>query len=341
MSIFAGCAGSLHRQGSYGRPGFRSRAGPVARAVHVVTGGAIVPNYPVVRMIGSRLSTMWILVTMPSNAQLNAQCSDGSRLDGLRRFVITGLLVGLTFSSAGCSSLGLSAIATGHLLSEQAVSHQPLDQSAEAAADVAEASSPSGNLSAKMPVDFEPAGRYYVLGDVHSPGSFPLDGRATVLDGISAAGGLASAASGCEIRLTRSASPETVSSDSARMTLPICYREITQAGDSSTDYEIQPGDRIYVTSRPTGKAGSGPAIHAKREGSSGVRDSQPIELADWFEAAPQASSQVLTRSAADQRPMPASMDSVGSPKSTEHASAIINAPATSRFQPMQVTSAGQ
>ena len=36
---------------------------------------------------------------------------------------------------------------------------------------------------------------------------------------------------------------------SCRVTLPICYREITQLGDSSTNYQIKPGDRIFVSSR--------------------------------------------------------------------------------------------
>jgi hypothetical protein len=30
------------------------------------------------------------------------------------------------------------------------------------------------------------------------------------------------------------------------VTLPICYRQITQLGDTSTNYQLQPGDRIYV-----------------------------------------------------------------------------------------------
>lgn len=33
------------------------------------------------------------------------------------------------------------------------------------------------------------------------------------------------------------------------MVLPICYREIVQVGDTSTNYQIAPGDRIYVPTR--------------------------------------------------------------------------------------------
>ena len=90
----------------------------------------------------------------------------------------------------------------------------------------------------------EPVHRYYVLGEVNSPGSYPLDGHETVLDGILAAGGLTTAAAPCKILLAR----PTISS-SCRVTLPVCYREITQLGDTTTNYQLQPGDRIFVASR--------------------------------------------------------------------------------------------
>lgn len=90
----------------------------------------------------------------------------------------------------------------------------------------------------------EPVHRYYVLGEVNSPGSYPLDGHENVLDGILAAGGLTTAAAPCKILLAR----PTLSS-SCRVTLPVCYREITQLGDTTTNYQIQPGDRIFVASR--------------------------------------------------------------------------------------------
>jgi protein involved in polysaccharide export with SLBB domain len=90
----------------------------------------------------------------------------------------------------------------------------------------------------------EPVHRYYVLGEVASPGSYPLTGFETVLDGIMAAGGLASKAAPCKILLSRPTPPP-----SCRIVLPICYREITQLGDATTNYQLQPGDRIYVSSR--------------------------------------------------------------------------------------------
>jgi protein involved in polysaccharide export with SLBB domain len=85
---------------------------------------------------------------------------------------------------------------------------------------------------------------YYVLGEVNAPGTFPLNGRETVLDGIIAAGGLNDKASRRHILLSR-----PTPACSCRVVLPVCYREIVQLGDTSTNYQLAPGDRIYVPSR--------------------------------------------------------------------------------------------
>ncbi|TWU48528.1 SLBB domain protein [Rubripirellula tenax] len=90
----------------------------------------------------------------------------------------------------------------------------------------------------------DPVHRFYVLGEVNSPGSYPLEGHESVLDGILAAGGLTSAAAPCKILLARPTMPT-----SCRVTLPVCYREITQLGDTTTNYQLQPGDRIFVATR--------------------------------------------------------------------------------------------
>lgn len=85
---------------------------------------------------------------------------------------------------------------------------------------------------------------YYVLGEVNSPGSFPLIGRETVLDGLIAAGGISDKSSRCTIILARPSPP-----GGCRIVLPICYRHIVQLGDTSTNYQLMPGDRIYVATR--------------------------------------------------------------------------------------------
>jgi polysaccharide biosynthesis/export protein len=85
---------------------------------------------------------------------------------------------------------------------------------------------------------------YYVLGEVNAPGAFPLQGRETVLDALLAAGGLNDKASRKNITLAR-----PTPADGCRMVLPVCYEEIVQIGDTSTNYQIAAGDRIYVPTR--------------------------------------------------------------------------------------------
>ncbi|MCE9529722.1 MAG: SLBB domain-containing protein, partial [Planctomycetes bacterium] len=86
--------------------------------------------------------------------------------------------------------------------------------------------------------------RYYVLGEVHTPGAFTLQGSETVLDGLMAAGGLNTQASLKNIILVRPSHP-----DGCRTVLAICYPEIVQLGDTSTNYQLRPGDRIYVSTK--------------------------------------------------------------------------------------------
>jgi protein involved in polysaccharide export with SLBB domain len=86
---------------------------------------------------------------------------------------------------------------------------------------------------------------FYVLGEANAPRSYPLAGRETVLDGILAAGGLTRQADLKRIILSRPTSP-----DGCRIVLPVCYNQIVQLGDVSTNYQLQPGDRIFVPSKP-------------------------------------------------------------------------------------------
>src|SRR5262245_54206561 len=85
---------------------------------------------------------------------------------------------------------------------------------------------------------------YYVLGEVNAPGAYPLAGRETVLDGILAAGGVNARADLHRIILSRPTAP-----DSCRMVLPVAYEEIVQLGDTSTNYQLQAGDRVFVPTK--------------------------------------------------------------------------------------------
>jgi polysaccharide biosynthesis/export protein len=90
----------------------------------------------------------------------------------------------------------------------------------------------------------EPVQRYYVLGEVNAPGAYPLAGYETVLDAIVAAGGLTNTANSCKILLARPTDPSE-----CRVTLPVCYREIVQLGNTASNYQLQPNDRIFVAAR--------------------------------------------------------------------------------------------
>jgi polysaccharide export outer membrane protein len=85
---------------------------------------------------------------------------------------------------------------------------------------------------------------YYVIGEVNSPGAFQLNGRETVLDALLQAGGLTKEASRNNIILSRPSKPNC-----PRIVLPVCWTQIVQIGDTTTNYQIAPGDRIYVPSR--------------------------------------------------------------------------------------------
>jgi polysaccharide biosynthesis/export protein len=81
---------------------------------------------------------------------------------------------------------------------------------------------------------------YYVLGEVNAPGT----GRETVLDAINVAGGLTRNASEQNVVLSRPTPP-----DGCRVVYPVCYSNIVQLGDTTTNYQIMPGDRIFVPSK--------------------------------------------------------------------------------------------
>jgi polysaccharide export outer membrane protein len=92
----------------------------------------------------------------------------------------------------------------------------------------------------------KPNAVFYVFGEVNAPGSFPVTGRETVLDGIVAAGGLTKKASKENIILSRPTVPE-----SCRVVLPVCWPQIVQLGDTTTNYQLLPGDRIFVPGQDT------------------------------------------------------------------------------------------
>ena len=84
---------------------------------------------------------------------------------------------------------------------------------------------------------------FYVLGEVTTPGKFPLVGNETVLDALLAAGGLSDRSSWREVVLVRP------TCDGPGQVLRVEYGDIIRIGAVETNYQIQPGDRVYVGSR--------------------------------------------------------------------------------------------
>ncbi len=91
-----------------------------------------------------------------------------------------------------------------------------------------------------------PGNVYYVLGEVNAPGAFPITGNNTVLSAITQAGGPTKRASEQNVILSRPSAP-----DGCRTVLPVCYTNIVQLGDTTTNYQLRPGDRIYVPGKST------------------------------------------------------------------------------------------
>lgn len=81
--------------------------------------------------------------------------------------------------------------------------------------------------------------RYYVVGQVNRPGSFPLIGRVTAVEALASSSGGTLFASLNSSRLVR------VSAEDAGV-FAVRFSDITERGDGRTNYELKPGDIIYV-----------------------------------------------------------------------------------------------
>ena len=84
---------------------------------------------------------------------------------------------------------------------------------------------------------------YYVLGEVTTPGRFPLVGNETVLDAILTAGGLTDRSNWRDVILVRP------TNDGPGLVMKVDVGAIGRLGAAATNYQIAPGDRIYVGSR--------------------------------------------------------------------------------------------
>jgi RNA polymerase sigma factor (sigma-70 family) len=87
---------------------------------------------------------------------------------------------------------------------------------------------------------------YYVITDLAGQGEqvyrFPVTGNETVLDAVAQVKSLAAAASRCRVWLARPAS----SSGGRAQMLRVDWAAITREGQDRTNYQLLPGDRLYV-----------------------------------------------------------------------------------------------
>ena len=91
---------------------------------------------------------------------------------------------------------------------------------------------------------------YYVINDGAGFGMtvnrFPITGNETVLDAVSLNGGLVPVASRRRIWLARPGPPGAP----CYQILPVNWDAIVMGGDTTTNWQIFPGDRIFIDSDP-------------------------------------------------------------------------------------------
>src|SRR5262249_24580807 len=91
---------------------------------------------------------------------------------------------------------------------------------------------------------------YYVVVDGGGAGEqiarIPMMGKTTVLDALSQVNGLSPIASQHHITLFCPAPSERCE----EMFLPIRYNAVVRRGETGTNYQVMPGDRIYINSDP-------------------------------------------------------------------------------------------
>jgi protein involved in polysaccharide export with SLBB domain len=87
---------------------------------------------------------------------------------------------------------------------------------------------------------------FYVITDLAGRGEqvyrFPITGNETVLDAIAQVEGLALAAGKCRLWVARQAAAE----GAPQLLLPVDWVAISQEGAMRTNYQLQPGDRLFI-----------------------------------------------------------------------------------------------
>src|SRR5262249_31215719 len=91
---------------------------------------------------------------------------------------------------------------------------------------------------------------YYVITDGAGAGAqiarFPMTGKTTVLDALSQVNGLSPVSSKCHISLVRPAPAGSCQ----ELVRKVDFSGITHRGETATNYQVLPGDRIYISGDP-------------------------------------------------------------------------------------------
>ena len=82
---------------------------------------------------------------------------------------------------------------------------------------------------------------FYVMGQVAQPGRLPITGNETVLDAITLSGGITNYANRCAIKVVR---PRPMCD--CDLVLPVEWEKIVKCGDTTTNYQLVPGDRVVI-----------------------------------------------------------------------------------------------
>jgi polysaccharide export outer membrane protein len=90
---------------------------------------------------------------------------------------------------------------------------------------------------------------YYVIQDGGGVGQtvtrLPITGNDTVLDAVAQVSGLSAVSSQDRIWVSR---PAPVGA--GHQILPVDWRAVTECGDTATNYQLMPGDRVFVAAYP-------------------------------------------------------------------------------------------
>lgn len=90
--------------------------------------------------------------------------------------------------------------------------------------------------------------QFYIWGEVVRPGAYPLIGDVTVAEAVALAAGPARFANLGSTKLVRP-------TGEVPLTFAVDLKAITLAGDGRTNYELQPGDIVYVPPNAWGRVG--------------------------------------------------------------------------------------